>query len=277
MRLSFTEIVLMGCPHNVRYIVSVSYPIKYLYAYGFLVLCIYCCYIITSMQHRFSGIKRFLFPSHYDDVKMCSMASQITSLTIIYSTVYSGTDLRKHQSSASLAFVQGIHRGPVNSPHKWPVTRKCFHLMTSSWSVYLQSRYQPWLVMLITKHQVEFSSARLTCFCLARKFDGQCRNIFGCHAIGCRISPNKTKQSTTKCLKTLRDTLIKVASHDRHGVSNNRQLECLVNSLFRPTAKGTPKIRITDRFVKESRRWSYNSLKKWLVMRKAFPCHNVIT
>ena len=63
---------------------------------------------------------------HHDDVIMRSMASQITSLTIIYSTVYSGTDQRKHQSSASLAFVQGIHRGPVNSPHKWPVTRKMF-------------------------------------------------------------------------------------------------------------------------------------------------------
>ena len=37
---------------------------------------------------------------------------------------YSGADHRKHQSSASLAFVRGIHRGPVNSPHKWPVTRK---------------------------------------------------------------------------------------------------------------------------------------------------------
>ena len=57
---------------------------------------------------------------------MSSMASQITSLTIIYSTVYSDTDQRKHQSSASLPFVQGIHRGPVNSPHKWPVTQKMF-------------------------------------------------------------------------------------------------------------------------------------------------------
>ena len=54
------------------------------------------------------------------------MASQITSLTIVYSTVYSGANQRKHQSSASLAFVRGIHRGPVNSPHKWPVTRKMF-------------------------------------------------------------------------------------------------------------------------------------------------------
>ena len=57
---------------------------------------------------------------------MGAVASQITSLTIVYSTVYSDADQRKHQSSASLAFVQGIHRGPVNSPHKWPVTRKMF-------------------------------------------------------------------------------------------------------------------------------------------------------
>ena len=40
--------------------------------------------------------------------------------------VYSDADQRKHQSSASLAFVLGIHRGPMNSPHKWPVARKIF-------------------------------------------------------------------------------------------------------------------------------------------------------
>ena len=57
---------------------------------------------------------------------MGAIAFQITSLTIVYSTVYSGADQSKHQSSASLAFVWGIHRGPVNSPHKWPVTRKMF-------------------------------------------------------------------------------------------------------------------------------------------------------
>ena len=57
---------------------------------------------------------------------MGAIASQITSFTIVYSTVYSGADQSKHQSSALLAFVWGIHRGPVNSPHKWPVTRKMF-------------------------------------------------------------------------------------------------------------------------------------------------------
>ena len=55
---------------------------------------------------------------------MGAMASQIIGRTIIYSTVYSGTDQRKHQSSALLTFVRGIHQWPVNFPHKWPVTRK---------------------------------------------------------------------------------------------------------------------------------------------------------
>ena len=59
---------------------------------------------------------------YYSDVKMGTMASQMTSLTI----VYPGADQRKQHSSASLAFVLGIHRSPVNSPHKWPVTRKMF-------------------------------------------------------------------------------------------------------------------------------------------------------
>ena len=57
---------------------------------------------------------------------MGANASEITSLTVFYSTGYSGADRRKHQSSASLAFVRGIHRWPVNSPHKWPVRWKTF-------------------------------------------------------------------------------------------------------------------------------------------------------
>ena len=69
---------------------------------------------------------RLCGPSRYNDVIMATMASQITSLTIVYLTVSLGTDQRKHQSSASLAFVLGIHRWPVNSPHKGLVTRNIF-------------------------------------------------------------------------------------------------------------------------------------------------------
>ena len=58
-----------------------------------------------------------------NDVIMSVMASQITTLTSVYSTVCLGADQRKYQSSASLAFMREIHRWPVNFPHKGPVTR----------------------------------------------------------------------------------------------------------------------------------------------------------
>ena len=61
-----------------------------------------------------------------EETIMSTMASQIISLTIVYSTIYSGADERKHQSSASLAFVRGIHWWPVNSLHKGPITLKMF-------------------------------------------------------------------------------------------------------------------------------------------------------
>ena len=85
--------------------------------------------IIITKINNFSRKK--IPDIHYSDVIMGMIAYQITSLTIVFSTVYSDADQRKHQSSASLAFVRGIHRGLVNSPHKWPVTRKMFQFMTS--------------------------------------------------------------------------------------------------------------------------------------------------
>ena len=70
---------------------------------------------------------------HYIDVIMTTMASQITSPTVVYSTVYSDADQRKHQSSASLAFVWGIHRDRWIPRTKGQLRGKCLHLMTSSW------------------------------------------------------------------------------------------------------------------------------------------------
>ena len=63
---------------------------------------------------------------------MGAIASQITSLTIVYSTVYSDADQRKHQSSASLAFVRGTHRDRWIPRTKGMLRGKCFHLMASS-------------------------------------------------------------------------------------------------------------------------------------------------
>ena len=74
----------------------------------------------VSSDNRWCGIWCELW--HYSDVIMGTMASQITSLTIVYTTIYPGADQIKQLSPASLAFGWGIHRGPRNSPHKWPVT-----------------------------------------------------------------------------------------------------------------------------------------------------------
>ena len=76
---------------------------------------------INSLLHEIRDLTELF---HYKDIIMSAMASQITSLTTVYSTVYSGADQRKHQRSASLAFVRGVHRWPVNSLHKGPVMRK---------------------------------------------------------------------------------------------------------------------------------------------------------
>ena len=79
----------------------------------------------------FSGVKFWSLVilhccTHYSDVIMSLMMSQITDVLMVYSTVCSGTDQRKHQSFTQLAFVRRIHHWSVDSPHKGPLTRKMF-------------------------------------------------------------------------------------------------------------------------------------------------------
>ena len=81
----------------------------------------FCWWHGSLPRHSFST-----HSTHYNDVIMGAIAPQIISLMIVFSTVYLDTDQIKHQRSASLAFVRGIHRRPVNSTYKWPVTRKMF-------------------------------------------------------------------------------------------------------------------------------------------------------
>ena len=82
----------------------------------------------TSTFENFSSANLWDILDHYPLQwrHINAMASQITSLTLVYWTVYSGVYQRKYQSSASLAFVVGIHRWPVNSTYRGPVTRKMF-------------------------------------------------------------------------------------------------------------------------------------------------------
>ena len=114
------------------------------------VLCIWTAIeaIMRNMSKRFSSIHKddlgttkhiprlwiylvgchacAFFCSHYNDVTMSVMEFQIIGVSIVCSAVCSGADQREHQSFASLAFVKGIHRWPVDSPHKGSVTRKMF-------------------------------------------------------------------------------------------------------------------------------------------------------
>ena len=97
-----------------------------IFPYHVVSMCFYPEIRILSLPGVLVCQKPWYYQTYYNDVIMVAMASQITSLTIVYSAIYLSVDQRKHQSSASLAVVRGIHRGPVNSPHKGPVTRKIF-------------------------------------------------------------------------------------------------------------------------------------------------------
>ena len=77
--------------------------------------------IVAFVSYMYSG-----HAYRFSDVMMSAMASQITCVWIVCPTVYSGADQRKHQSPASLAFVRGIYRWPVDSSHRGPATRKIF-------------------------------------------------------------------------------------------------------------------------------------------------------
>ena len=70
---------------------------------------------------------------HHNDVIMSTVASQITSLAIVYSSIYSGADQRKHERSASLAFVRGIHQWPVNCYYGCVFIQACMCHICPSW------------------------------------------------------------------------------------------------------------------------------------------------
>ena len=103
-------------------------------------LCSKCCeyqikcsanliFVFMIVQFILSNIAvmiRRWWINNCNDVMMSAVASRINGVSVVRSIVCSGADQRKHQSSASLAFVRGIHRWPVDSPHNGPITRKMF-------------------------------------------------------------------------------------------------------------------------------------------------------
>ena len=129
--------------------------------------------------------------THYNDVIMTTMASQITSLRVVYSTVYSDANQRKHQSSASLAFVWGIHRDRWIPRTKGQLRGKCFHLMTSSWTKTCWTKcwdrikeHTPWEILdikiwenIIRPRRIAYHDIQLKLFNKARGLTLLCFNL----------------------------------------------------------------------------------------------------
>ena len=80
----------------------------------------------ASLSYAHVEITKWCIWVHYSDVTMRLMTSSINIVSSICSTICFGGHQRKHQKSASLVFMRGIHRWPVDSPHKGPITRKMF-------------------------------------------------------------------------------------------------------------------------------------------------------
>ena len=113
-------------------ITNLGVRIKFIYTLAVFYGMWYVCPVVTTITTTLRPIPNHVTTNHYKNVIMSAMSSQITGTYNACSSVCSGADQRTHQSSASLAFVRGIRRWPLDSPHKGPLRGKLFHLMTSS-------------------------------------------------------------------------------------------------------------------------------------------------
>ena len=172
---------------------------------------------------------------------MDSIASQITSPTIVYSTVHSGSDQRKHQSSASLAFVWEIHRWPVNFPHKWPVTRKMFPFDD-----------------VIRQHTLS------TC---VHPLSGTSLRFSRFHT---HFPPFSRFLTRSWLLPTLL-----LHRNERDGVSNHQPRDYLLNRLFRRRSKKTSKLRVTGLCAENSPVTGEFPAQR-AINAEMFPFHDVI-
>ena len=136
-RSSFTRIRMHIVLLSNRFIISsgyvrmVRYDVKHILKSCFPGFSITMVIITKLVEQNYGSDCSFVIACdrlQYSDVIMGALVSQVTVVSIVYWNVCSSEDQRKHQCFASLALVRGIHRWPVNSPHKGPVTRKMFPL-----------------------------------------------------------------------------------------------------------------------------------------------------
>ena len=144
------------------------------------------------------------------------MASQITSPSIVCSAVCSGADQRQHQSSATLAFVKRIHRWPVNSPHKGPVTPKMFSFND-----------------VVTKHMLQMDN--LENICMPWHWS---QPVYGEIVPGYELGKHHNQVFRM-------DFDYEDGQNGRDGVSDHQPLNCLLSCLFRRRSKTTSKLRDT--------------------------------
>ena len=206
---------------------------------------------------------------------MGAMVSQIISLTIVYSTVYSSAGQGKHQSSASLAFVHGIHRWPVNSPHKWAVTRKMFPFDDVIMVTYSLALGAIWVKCKMSYFKVKFdhwSLRYLLWNCLH-----EMRSQIGS---GNGLVPSGTTPLPVPMLTQLYAAMCHKATmssqHEHHGVSNHRHHDCLLKQLLRVNSKKKHQHCALLARCEGIHRWQMDSLHKGPVMPKACPRHDVM-
>ena len=175
--------------------------------------------------------------------------SQITSLTIVYSIVYAGADQRKHQSSLSLTFVWGIHRWPVNSPHKRPVTRNMLpfddvimeHGTDTDTYCHNAQSPCPEPSHLCTLYTLSGRRASKSCiqglsWCTILHWNGLQLGVWDYSYINYAATHFTLQWRHNGC----------------DGVSHHQPHYCLLNRLFRPISEKTSKLRVTGLCVGNS-------------------------
>ena len=165
---------------------------------------------------------------------MGAIASQITSLPIVYSTLYSDADQRKHQSSAWLAFVRRIHRDRWIPRTNGQLRGKCFHLMTSSCIVFAGRPYRS-VRGLLWSARVSSNNS---------KFSGKLE-VFKCWG---RVRHGSSHPHAFRWGMTS----LQLRHNERDGVSNHRRIHCLLNCWFRHRSNKISKLRVTGLCVGKS-------------------------
>ena len=170
------------------------------------------------------------------------IASQITSLTIVYSTFYQDADQRKHKSSTSLAFVRGLHRGLVNSPHKGPATWEMFPFDDVTMSII--SEYMSLIKFMSTTCDTAIWWTLITL--RLQEYTTHCRlyfiaffnQIFKQYVFMGHIDNTSALMQVMACC-------IQWLHNERDGISNHWRFDCVLNCLFRCRSKRTSKLLIT--------------------------------